>query len=112
MACKGVIGVHIRLEKNRIEGLYPFRYSTISISALFAGACVADHVSGAAAYHGDGEPDPRDGADPAADFARRLVDALHDDRLRDDPERQPPERRTVARPAEKRNVVRKIGENR
>ena len=77
-----------------------------------AGACVADHVSGAAAYHGDGEPDPRDGADPAADFARRLVDALHDDRFRDDPERQPPERRTVARPAEKRNVVRKIGENR
>ena len=54
----------------------------------------------------------RNGTDAAADLARRIVDALHDDRLRDDLERQPPERRTVARPAEKRNVVRKIGENR
>ena len=62
-----------------------------------AGAGAADNVSGAAAHHGHGEPDSRDGADPAADLARRIVDALHDDRLRDDPERQPPERRTFAR---------------
>ena len=61
------------------------------------GACTHDYLSGAAARHGDGQPDARDGTDAAAHLARRLVGALHGHRIGDDPERQPPERRTFAR---------------
>ena len=61
------------------------------------GACTHDYLSGAAARHGDGQPEARDGTDAAAHLARRLVGALHGHRIGDDPERQPPERRTFAR---------------
>ena len=72
------------------------------------GACAAHHLSGAAAHHGHRKPHPRDGADPAAHLARRLLGALHLRGAGHDPGRQPPERRAVARPAPQRIVVRKI----
>ena len=56
---------------------------------------VAHYGPGAAAYYGDGEHHPRDGTDPAAYLARRLVVALHVDRLGYDSQRQPPNRRGV-----------------
>ena len=57
---------------------------------------VAHNRTGAAAYYGDGEHHPRDGTNLAAYLARRLVVALHVDRLGYDSQRQPPDRRGVA----------------
>ncbi len=68
-----------------------FRRCTAFPRIAGAGTRAADHLPGAAARHGDGQSDPRDGADPAAHLARRLLDPLHHHRAGHDPERQPSE---------------------
>ena len=59
-----------------------------------------DYLPGAAAHHGNGKPDSRNGTNPAAHLTRRLLDDLHGYRPGHDLERQPTERRTIARHAQ------------
>ena len=84
----------------------PLRHGFSGAAGLGTG--VADNVSGAAAYHGHGQSDSRNGADAAADFARRVVGALHLHRPGDDSQRQPSERGAVARHAQGRNDLREV----
>jgi len=84
----------------------PLRHGFSGAAGLGTG--VADNVSGAATYHGHGESDSRNGADAAADFARRVVGALHLHRPGDDSQCQPSERGAVARHAQRRNNLREV----
>ena len=93
---------------NRVQTFQKWFNNMVAILFILAGISgsagpgigPADYLPGAAAHHGNGKPDSRNGTNPAAHLTRRLLDDLHGYRPGHDPERQPTERRTIARHAQ------------